>query len=50
MIDLILCILSGFLVAAIVLIPRAKTPLEKRIQEQQIPWEKLDQYDDEKHF
>ena len=47
---IILGILSVLLIAAILLTPRPKTKEEKQIKEQMIPWEYLDQCDEEGHF
>ena len=43
-------ILSVLIIGAVFFIPIPKTRLEKRIKEQQVPWEQLDQYDDKDYF
>ena len=48
--NIILGIILVLLIAAILLTPRPKTKEEKRIKEQMIPWEYLDQFDDEDQF
>jgi len=48
--NIILGALSVLLIGAILVIPKPKTKEEKRIKEQMIPWEYLDQCDEEEHF
>ena len=48
--NIILGILSVVIIGAVLFIPTPKTRLEKQIKDQQVPWEQLDKYDDEKYF
>jgi len=43
---IVLGMLSALIIVAVLFIPRCETPLEKRIRDQQVPWETLDQYDE----